>query len=515
MIANLDGEGPLYQQLYRAVRASILSGGIARGSRLPVTRSLARELGISRNVVLIAYEQLIAEGYLVGRVGSGTYVSAVLPDAMLAVSAHKPQSDAVPPARIAISDYARRARELAPGSARLAASLSRPMPYNFHFGHAATDDFPHDTWRRLIARHANSPAIEYAGPEGDQRLRAAVADHLLQSRGVVCTPEQVFIVNGGQQGIDLTARVLLNSGDTVVMEDPHYLGAREVFLSLNAKLAGVPVDEAGLQAAKLLRRSGAVKLLYTTPSHQYPTGAILSLDRRLQLLDWAARSGTCILEDDYDGEYRYEGRPLESLQGLDRAGCVVYLGTFSRAIFPALRLGYLVVPKSLIEVFRTAKWLTDRHTPVLPQQVLADFLREGHFERYLRRLRARNDRRRTALLSALKENFGAAIHVSGATSGIHVLVRFNNLPNSIANELVARAVRAGIGVYSAAKNYLRPPQHVELILGYGALSERTIRAGIFALKGVIDSFAAPERHAHVRESGTRTLNSLAQAARNR
>jgi GntR family transcriptional regulator / MocR family aminotransferase len=515
MIANLDGEGPLYQQLYRAVRSSILSGGIARGSRLPVTRSLARELGISRNVVLIAYEQLIAEGYLVGCVGSGTYVNAVLPDAMLAVSSHTRQTNAARAARISVSDYARRALDLASGSARVTAALSRPIPYNFHFGRAATDDFPHEIWRRLIARHAKSPAVEYAAPEGYTDLRTAIADHLLQSRGVVCEPDQVFIVNGGQQGIDLTARVLLNPGDAVLMEDPHYLGAHEVFHSANAKIFGVPVDDSGLQVAKVLRRADPVKLLYTTPSHQYPTGAILSLDRRLQLLDWAARNGTCILEDDYDGEYRYEGRPLESLQGLDRAGCVIYLGTFSRAIFPALRLGYLVVPKSLADVFRIAKWLTDRHTPVLPQQVLADFLREGHFERYLRRLRARNDRRRTALLEALNDNFGATIQVSGATSGIHVLVRFKNFPASLGGELVARAARAGVGVYSAAKNYLRPPQHVELILGYGALSERAIRAGILALKGVIDTFAAPVRHANIRESGTRTLNALAQASRNR
>ena len=487
VLLTLNGRGPLYQQVYRAVRSAILSGQMPAGSRLAATRSISTELGISRNVVLIAYELLIAEGYVTGRAGSGTFVNSLLPD-VLSNASNKEfgQRRKFARKKTPLSAYAKRTMKLAPQSALAASLQAHPAAFNFQFGSMSTEDFPFRAWRRIITRRALPSSNTYGPPEGNLELRKAVGEHLRRSRGVVCDSSQVVIVNGSQQAIDIAARVLLNPGDLVVMENPHYLSARAVFLGASARIVGIPVDSEGLRVSRVIGDVRRAKLVYVTPSHQFPTGAILALDRRLQLLNWAAKTGAIILEDDYDGEYRYDDRPLESLQGLDRGESVIYLGTFSRAISPALRLGYLVVPPKLVKPFHDAKWLADRHAPTLPQEVLADFMKEHHFERYLRRARARNEKRRAVLLKSLAAEFGDSISVLGAGAGIHVMVKFKRVPAGKMRLLIARAADAGVKVHSTTAYYLNSKPRSELLLGYGGMVESSIAEGIRILKSVVD-----------------------------
>ena len=490
MFVKLDGSGSLYQQLYRALRRAILAGQLTPGARLPATRTLARELGVSRNTVLLAYEQLLAEGYAVGQAGSGTYVAAALPDAMLTTTQTLPEVvQPVAPVRPRLSAYGRYAAMhwpvLAPGQEPPRAAVR----YDFRYGLPAVEEFPHDIWRRLLARRARSASLRslrYGPPEGYGPLREAIADYLRRSRAVLCEPEQILVVNGSQQALDLTARVLLDPGAWVVIEEPHYQGARQVFLAAGARLLTGVVDAEGLDIADLPRAAATARLAYVTPSHQFPTGAIMSLARRLALLAWAERTDAYVLEDDYDSEYRYEGRPVEAVQGLDRSGRVIYVGTFSKVLFPALRLGYMVLPKPLLQPFLAAKWLTDRHTSTLEQEMLTDFIREGHFERHLRRSRMRNASRRAVLLEALATHLGGRIAISGANAGIHLLVWLHGTKPDRIDALIQEAARAGVGLYSVMPYYLTPPCRAGLLLGYGAMSEDDIRAGIQRLASVID-----------------------------
>jgi GntR family transcriptional regulator/MocR family aminotransferase len=480
MFIRLNGPGPLYQQLYRTLREAILSGRVGCGGKLPSTRALAEELGISRNVVLIAYEQLESEGYVSGRGGSGTYASAILPEGMIEAArlnvASAPRTIRTQTAQI--SSYGRRVWKKGAREVPTSAKRVRPLRYDFQYWAGAEDDFPNGIWKRLVGRALRSPALDYGQQEGQEELRVAIAEHLQRFRAVRCTPEQLLVVNGSQQALDLTARVLIDAGDSIVMEDPSYKGARDIFLAAGAKVIPIPVDRDGLQVSRLPRQGCRARLAYITPSHQFPTGAILSLDRRLELLDWAYRNNTYIVEDDFDADYRYDGRPIESVQGLDRTGRVIYVGTFSRILSPAVRVGYMVLPHALVRPVAEAKWLTDRHTPTLQQKVLNDFIREGHLDRCLRRSRTRNARRRAALLTALKECFGNSIEVTGAHSGVHLFVRFPGMHGQRLLRMIERAARAGVGVYSAKPYYLRPNKRSELLLGYASLNTGDIREGV-------------------------------------
>ena len=495
MFVKLDGPGALYQQLYHSLRGVILTGQLAPGARLPATRALARELGVSRNTVLLAYEQLLAEGYAVGQAGSGTYVAASLPDAMLATARAVPEVVRAPhPLPPRLSAYGQHV------------SMHSPMPppgdeprpasvrYDFRYGLPAVEEFPHEIWRRLLARRARSASLRslrYGPPEGYGPLREAIADYLRRSRAVVCEPEQIVVVNGSQQALDLAARVLLDSGDRVVLEEPHYQGARQVFLAAGAKILSGPVDAEGLHVEALPPAAAEARLAYVTPSHQFPSGAIMSLARRLALLSWAEHTDAYVIEDDYDSEYRYEGRPVEAVQGLDRRGRVIYVGTFSKVLFPALRLGYMVLPKPLVQPFLAAKWLTDRHTSTLEQEMLTDFICEGHFERHLRRSRTRNAARRAALLDALDTYLGSRISISGANAGIHLLVWLHDVEVQQMDTLIEDGARAGIGLYPVSPYYLSPPSRAGLLLGYAAMTETEIHAGIKGLAGVLNNIHTP------------------------
>jgi len=300
----------------------------------------------------------------------------------------------------------------------------------------------------------------------------------VRTRGIRCEPDQILLVNGTQQALDLVARVLLDPGDRVAMEDPHYAGAREVFRAVGARILPVPLDGAGLRTDRL---PAAARLAYVTPSHQFPTGAVLPLTRRLDLLSWAARHGAYVLEDDYGSEYRYQGRPIEAVQALDHAGRVLYTGSFSRIFFPSLRMGYLVAPPALAPALARAKWISDRHTSLLQQAALADFLREGHLDRAVRRACLCHRVRRDAMLRAVARHFGGTVEVLGAQAGVHVMMRFPGLPARLSRQWIDAALRHGVRAGGVSHYYLNPPECCELLLGYAALSERDIAAGVRAL----------------------------------
>jgi GntR family transcriptional regulator/MocR family aminotransferase len=467
MIPLREGE-PLGRQVFSGLREAIVSGALKPGDRLPSTRDLAEQLGVSRTIVLLAFEQLLAEGYVEGRHGSGTYVAPGISARPAGKVEHA----------IALSAYGDRIASWG-ATTTLASSARR---YDFAYGRGDIADFPFEQWRRLLSEQARKMSIrslDYADPAGDAGLREVVAGHVRRSRGVVCTASQVIIVNGSQQAIDLIGRVLIDPGDAIAIEDPHYQGTRAILLACGARLVPVPVDDQGIDPMQL---PDTARALFLTPSHQFPTGAVLPVARRLAVLDWASRCGAVVVEDDYDGEFRYDGQPLESMQSLDADGRVIYVGTFSRTIFPALRIGYLIVPRPLIHVFATAKWLADRHGPSLDQRVLAQFIDTGAYELFLRRLRRSLAVRRTALLDAVVRAWGGKMKVTGAGSGAHVVLwpggDFNEQP------VVHAAASANVGIYPLSPYYLGVAGG-GLLLGYSQLSADDIQEGVRRLARLI------------------------------
>jgi GntR family transcriptional regulator/MocR family aminotransferase len=464
---------PLYRQVYGALRQAILTGTFVAGQRLPSTRDLAEQLGISRTVVVLAYDQLLAEGYVAGRAGSGTYVAGGLTP--------RPAANTPTPARIRLSRFGTAAASIAP---TIASTRTAAKPrYDFAYGRSDVECFPFEVWRRMLsrcAREAPISALDYGPAGGSEALREAICAHLRRSRGVVCEPAQVLIVSGSQQALDLIARVLIERGDRVLIEDPGYQGTREALRAAGARLHGASVDRDGIDPATLPQ---SARLAFVTPSHQFPTGSILSLARRQALLDWARRKHAVIVEDDYDGEFRYEGQRLESLQGMDTEGRVIYVGTFSRTIFSALRIGYLIVPKTLQPAFSAAKWLCDRHTSTLEQEVLAAFIEAGYYERHLRRVRRRNTSARNVLLAAIEKHLGERVEITGAGGGAHIVV-WPRSPVS-EEEAIAAAAARGVGIYGIGQYYLQRPSRTGFLLGYSRMRESDIREGIRRLARVL------------------------------
>lgn len=487
MLIHLDtatssgSSDPLYRQIYDRLRASILSGELEPGRRLPSSRDLARDIQVSRNVVVAAYEQLLAEGYVEGRVGSGTFVAPALPELRGVSLARNDNTPAQPAARPApqLSAFARRALE--GRLLRVGFPAASSVPYDFRYGGGQPDSRGLKAWSRLVLRHADQLRYDYAPIEGHPALRRQVVHYVREKRGVRCQAEQVIIVNGSQQALDLASRVLLEPGSRVLLEDPHYQGARRAFQAAGAVIVAGPVDDDGLDVAAAPCAAAGARLVYVTPSHQFPTGAVMSLRRRLRLLEWAERQGAYILEDDYDSEFRYEGRPVEAVQGLDQNGRTIYVGTLSKVLSPTLRLGYMVVPEELVEAFTAVKWLSDRHTPTLEQAALADFMAEGHFERHLRRMRTRNARRRAALMTALDVYMGDRVRISGTNAGVHLLVWLRHVAPEDLGDWIRRAAEIGVGVYSCAPYFLEPSAEAGLLLGYATLSSAEIDEGIRCL----------------------------------
>jgi GntR family transcriptional regulator / MocR family aminotransferase len=466
---------PLHRQLYEALRQAIISGRLTPGQQVLSTRQLAKSLKISRSTVLLSYEQLLDEGYLKTIPASGTFVSRDIPDVLL--QPVKPQS---PQPTISLET------SLSTYGARLAKtefySLQKPeLPINFNcYGRPALDEFPIKLWRRLLSRSCSSSLdiLDYpSDPLGYRPLREAIARYLIQSRAVQCQPEQVIVVNGSQQGIDLIARLLLDRGEWVAMEEPGYFDARNMFLAHGAKLLPIFIDECGMVVEQLVSFSGEqVKLVYTTPSHQFPTGTVLSLPRRMTLLAWAKQTGAIIIEDDYDSEYRYSERPIPALQGLTPNAPVIYVGTFSKVLFPSLRIGYLVVPQNLVSMFARAKWSTDRQSPLIEQFALTDFISEGYLESHIRRMRMLYGERRKILVQALQHYLGKSLTIVGENAGMHLMARCNT---EMDNETVVhRAAQRNISLTSTQIFYSNPSKVNEFVFGYASLRPEQIVEGV-------------------------------------
>ena len=474
------------QRICEAIKGQIASGLLGPGARLPSTRSLAAEWGVSRTTVTAAYEQLIAEGYAETRQGARTQVAQGLGPAPA-----PPGQPAPPDLPDQLSAYGQRMAEfdLPP------VFEGAWMVADFRYGDLAAADFPVLGWRRAVgaALLRRQARLRYGDPQGSSNLRAALQGYLWRARGLRCEAEQIVVVNGSQQGLDLCARLLLDPGDRVVVENPGYALARQVFLAAVAEVVPVAVDRDGLRTDGL----PAARLAYATPSHQFPLGGVMSAGRRRELLAWARRTGAYVIEDDYDSEYRFDIAPIPPLQALDDAGRVIYLGTVSKTLSPTLRLGYLVVPAALAPVFAKAKRLADRHTPSLEQEALAALIESGAYERHVRRVRRRNGERRAALLAALSATLGDAATVVGADAGLHVAVWLNGVPRAREDALTARAHAAGLGLYPVTPLYASAqaaarPDTAGLVMGYASLDERAIERGVRTLGQVLETFAAEE-----------------------
>lgn len=462
---------PLYHQLYRGIRDAILDGRLARATQLPSSRLLSAELSVSRNTVVNAYAQLLAEGYLEGEAGSGTYVTLRLPDESLRAVRPSVPTPAPPP------DPPRLSRQ---GEAlRLYATthtLSRDEPRPFRPGVPALTEFPFRLWERMVARQWRThpwQMLSYGPAEGYAPLRQAIADYLRMARAVRCDWRQVILVSGSQQAIDLTARVLLDPGDAIWMEEPGYRGARDSLTAAGLRLCPVPVDAEGLSVPAGQSAEPNARLAYVTPSHQFPSGVTMSLARRMELLRWAAATGAWILEDDYDSEYRYISRPLSALQGLDGSGRVIYTGTFSKVLFPSLRLGYLVAPPALVDVFTAARSIADRHSPMVDQAVLAEFMSEGHFGRHIRRMRLLYQERRDSIVDALRNELGGFLETSTAAAGMHVVGWL--APGVDDREASRRALDLGVEAQAISAYCLNEPNRHGLMLGYAGYSSAALR----------------------------------------
>ena len=477
---------PLYQALYIHIRSAILSGELVAGTKLPSTRALADELKLSRNTVLNAYRQLLAEGYLEGKEGSGTFISHVLPEQLL----EAPDS---PPTKTIRSDSVELDQPLFSERAREQIAISQPpsqgeLPRPFVPEAPALDVFPYQLWSRLVVRQARRMPVTdftYQDSAGYLPLREAIAAHVTVSRQVHCTPDQVMIVSGSQGALDLAVRMLINPGDPAWMEDPGYSGARGAFIGASARVIPVPIDQEGLMVDVGITRAPAARLVYLTPSHQFPLGVTMSLSRRLAVLDWAKRANAYVIEDDYDSEFRFESRPLAALQGLATrdAERVIYMGTFSKVLFPSIRIGYLILPPQLVDAFLKVRRLIDIHSPMLEQAVLADFILEGHFTRHLRRMRALYAERRNALLEAARN---LPLEIDSPQAGIHCI---GWLPEGVDDGLVAEKGKEFDLHLTPISNFsIEPLPRKGLLLGYGGYSPEEIRSGMKHLGTLLRSF---------------------------
>lgn len=476
---------PMYRQVYEAIRAAILSGEFVSNLKLPSTRLLAENLGVSRITVFNAYEQLFAEGYTEGKTGAGTFVASRLPDELLQTAKAKTSAanKIKKSAPLNLSVYGKKLNSKEIKSARV---VHKFQP--FQNGLTAIDEFPFEIWSRIAARINKNPPrnlLGYGDPQGYLPLRKAIAAHLRSARGVRCTADQIVITSGAQQALDLTARIFLSENDSVLTENPCYQEAKNSFAATGAKIISVEVDEEGFNPKKIPKSGENAKLVYVTPSHQYPLGVTMSLARRLALLDWANTKNAWIIEDDYNSEFRYAGRPLASLQGLDENGRVIYIGTFSKTIFPALRIGCAVMPPELIEVYTTARSLTDVHSPAIEQAILAEFIAEGHFARHIRRMRTLYEKRQNVLLSECKKHLKDLLEIEKREAGMHLV---GWLPEGVDDQKIAEKAaekKLKLSPVSAYSN--KKLKRGGFVLGYTAFDEKEIKRGVKIIKEILIS----------------------------
>ena len=490
-----EGGEAMHRQLYSTFRSAILDGGFAPGTRLPSTRALADDLGVSRTTVLQAFERLVSEGYATARSGAGTRVAT-----SLNTTAHRRST-------IRVEERGARAPERDPRLSRASQAMidefKSPRPPHrmvpFALGYPAIDEFPVALWARLIGRLWRTRASEllsFTDIRGYPPLREAIAHYVMTARGVRCTADQVIVVNGAQHGIDLMARVLLDPGDAAWVEEPGYRPVRASLRAAGAQIVRVPVDENGLDVHEGERRAPHARLAFITPSYQAPLGVTLSLERRLALLDWAARADAWVLEDDYNGEYRYDTDPIPAVHALDRAGRVIYIGTFSKTVAPGLRVGYLVLPPSLVDAVTRARLASDLHTPVPEQAVLAEFLAGGHFARHIRRTRDLYRQRQKNLLELAPAMTGGLLDVRPAPAGMRLL---GLLPHGVDARAVSWAA-AERGVLVTPLSRSAPASMMDgregLLLGYAAYDREATREALRVLAQVIKENPAGESRDH-------------------
>jgi len=478
---NRNSRVPLYRQFYESIRKAILKRQFPPGYRLLGTRQMAGEFGISRNTIAAAIGLLIAEGYLESRSRSGVFVSRKIPDDLIYIEPRK-----------VIAKKRSTSNRMLPDRGRAIAAIrvnwqERPAPLRpFTPCLPSVAEFPIQIWARLASRRLRTPVRSlwnYGDARGYQPLREMIAAHLGAFRGVRCTADQVIIVSGTQQAVDLTARILLNPGSSVWVEDPGYLGTRGALLAAQAKLAPVPVDQNGIRVDLGKKISPKARLVCVTPSNQYPLGVTMSLERRLELLEWVQKSRAWIFEDDYDSEFRYDSRPLAALQGLDSNERVIYAGTFSKVLNPVLRLGYLVVPSDLIEAFTAAKAAVDRHSPLIEQMILADFLEQNHFVRHIRRMRNLYSERRQALISSIESKMSGSLEIVSSAAGLHLTVLLRKNKNDL--QIARKASTQGIESEPLSVFYLNANVHHGLILGFAPFSEKEIHQSISKLASLV------------------------------
>jgi len=482
-LSSKNSKTSAYRWLYESLRGEILEGRLRPGTRLPATRDMAMQYGLARGTIVNAYEQLKSEGYAEGSVGSGTYVSKILPDELLQVRRVPGTVPKQSKTKRRFSEYGRRVVPFPSFEIRPTRAFRANQP--------ALDLFPMDLWTQISARRlrrVSTGLLLGSSPMGYRPLREAVADYLNASRGVKCVSEQVAIVSGVQEALDLAARLFLDPGDRVYMENPGYVGATIVFKSVGAKISAVSLDEEGIALRRQLR---GAKLIYVTPGHQFPLGITMSLARRLELLEWAHRAGALIFEDDYDSEYRYVGRPVPALQGLDRHGLVLYAGTFSKVLFPSLRLGYMVIPQDLVDSFSAIKSVTSRHAPVLEQAVLCDFITEGHFGRHIRRMREVYAERLSVLLECGRERLKGMMEISSIEAGLQTV---GWLQNGLKAEEVAKAGLEQEIEMIPISSYTQGSFSSEgLQLGFAAVDTAEIRRGVRELGGLLEKLLTAKK----------------------
>jgi GntR family transcriptional regulator/MocR family aminotransferase len=471
-----SGKQNLWRWLYTELRSAILDGRLKPGARMPSTRSLGMQYSLARGTVVVAFEQLQAEGYTRTEPGAGTYVASGVPDGFMAAM-REPAAHTPPPSRAAISG---RTQEFLKDVEVLPASHTICKAFRSH--EPAIDLFPVDLWARVasrVLRRAPRSLYGHGAAAGYPPLRRAIAEYVGASRGVRCSAEQIIITAGAQQALDLIGRFLLAAGDRVWMEDPGYSGALQTLRTTGARIVPVPVDEAGLIVKAGARLAPKAKLAYVTPANQFPMGVAMSADRRMELLRWAASANAWIVEDDYDAEYRYSGRPVAALQGLDRSGCVIYIGTFTKMLFNALRLGFMVLPERLVGAFVSARTFVDRHPPTLDQAILAEFITEGHFGHHIRRMRQAYAERIDVLKIAADKHLDGVLDVVHAGAGIRTLGWLKT--GETDHDAAQRARKLGLEVEPLSMFTTKYKQPPALMLGFASSAPAELRRGVSLL----------------------------------
>ena len=472
---NKNNAAPLYLQIYLQIRGLILNGTLSSGAKLPSSRALATQCQVARETVKEAYDLLQAEGFVESRKGAGTFVKASLPVRL------QPEKDDLAH-KLPLTKWAQNTKRL---TTPLALPYGQRPFIDFRFGRSFPHIFPYDVWRKMLSRYLSTDDMmlsRYGSVAGFLPLREAIASYITHHRGVICQPEQIVVVNGAQQALDLLGRLFIDPGDSVVMESPGYTDAYELFQAHGATIVPIPVDDQGLPVEKL-PDTLLPKLLFVTPSNQFPHGGAMPAERRLKLLEWAQQRNAYIIEDDYDGALRYKGRPLSALQGIDTQGRVIYLGTFSKVLFPALRLAYIVLPEKLLNPFLQAKRIIDRGAPTLTQAAVADFMAEGHFVRHLRQLRQHYSGLRQQFVTAVHHHLGAQVHFSAEPAGLHLMLYLKRTLDEA--KIVQLAAKEGVYISPGRPFHFEKPPPPSLLLGFSKINQTEMNNGLRLLQEVL------------------------------